>query len=300
MTTKKPHIDRKAATWTTISLIILGILMFLFGFKTTPQVEESGMLINFGDTETGSGQVEPPKATPPAKTPPPPPPKPQTEVSAADQEAINTQNFEEAAAIEAAKKKAEERKIRDAEIRELKRQQEIEIERQKAVEQEKIVEAERLRQEELERQEQERLEREAKAEAIRQQTSNAFGKTNNIAQSQGTGEGSGNQGSPNGSTTSNGQGLGTSGNWSLAGRSLQGSLPKPNYKLQKEGVVVVEIAVDRNGKVLSATPILRGSTTQDAQLWKLAKEAALKARFNANPTAQAKQVGTITYKFVLN
>jgi colicin import membrane protein len=152
----------------------------------------------------------------------------------------------------------------------------------------------------FERLEKERLAREASAEAIRQQTSNAFGKTTNNSQSQGSAKGTGNQGDPNGSTTSNGNGLGSSGNWSLAGRSLQGSLPKPSYKLQKEGIVVVEIAVNRNGKVMSASPILRGSTTQDSQLWKLAKEAALKAQFNANPTAQAKQVGTITYKFVLN
>lgn len=301
MNNEKIHIDRKAATWTTISIVILALLMFLFGFKSTPQEEESGMLINFGDTETGSGQVEPPKATPPRKTPPPPPVPSKPEVSNSANEAINTQDFEEAAAIKAAaKKKEKERKLKEIKDQEIKRQQELELERQKDLEKQKAIEVERQRQETLDRLEKERLEREAKAEAIRQQTSNAFGKSNSTSQSQGTGEGNGNQGDPNGSTTSNGNGLGTSGNWSLAGRSLQGALPKPNYKLQKEGVVVVEIAVDRNGKVVSATPILRGSTTQETELWKLAKEAALKARFNANPTAQAKQVGTITYNFVLN
>lgn len=265
-----------------------------------PQEEESGMLINFGDTETGSGQVEPPKAAPPVKQTPPPAPKPKPQETSTAKEAINTQDFEKTAAIEAAKTKAKEEEIRDAKAKEEQRLKDIEIKRQQEIERQEVIEAEKLRQLDLEKIEKERLAKEAKAEAIRKQTSNAFGKSNGSSQSQGTAGESGNQGSPNGSTTSNGNGLGTSGNWSLAGRSLQGALPKPNYKLQKEGTVVVEIAVDRSGKVLSATPILRGSTTQDAQLWKLAQAAALRAQFDANSTAQAKQVGTITYKFILN
>lgn len=298
MDKNKAHINPKAATCTVICMLVLGVLMFLFGFKAMTPIEESGMLINFGDTETGSGQIEPRRATPPTKKTPPPPPKVKPQKAEAAKEEINTQDFEEAAAIEAAKKKEKERKKQERLEKKRLEQERIEKER---IEQERL-EKERLEQERLEKErlEKERQEREAKAEAIRQQTSNAFGKSNSDSQSQGTTQGSGNQGSLNGSTTSNGNGLGTSGNWSLAGRSLQGSLPKPNYKIQKQGTVVVEITVDRNGKVISATPILRGSTTQDAQLWKLAQEAAIKARFNANPTAQAKQIGTITYKFVLN
>ncbi len=298
MNKNKTHIDKKAATYTAITLVVLGFLLFYFGFKATPPVEESGMLINFGNTETGSGHIEPPKATPVRKSTPPPPPPSKPKVTQKAKEAINTQDFEEAAAIESAKKKEEERKKQEAKEAELKRQKEIEHQRE--IERQKELEAERLRKEEEARIEKERQEKEAKAEAIRQQTSNAFGKSNGNSTSQGNTGGEGNQGSPEGSTTSNGNGLGTGGSWSLAGRSLQGSLPKPNFNIQKEGIVVVEIAVDRSGKVISATPILRGSTTQDAELWKLAREAASKAHFNANPTAQAKQMGTITYNFVLN
>lgn len=300
MDNNKKHIDNKAAIWTLISVSIIALLLFLFGFTSTPQLEESGMLINFGDTETGSGQIEPPKATPPVRTTPPPPAPSVPQASNSAQEEINTQDFEEAAAIEAAKRKEEER-IKEKERQdEIKRQQELEAERQKAIERERAIEEERKRQEELERIEKERLEREAKAEAIRQQTSNAFGKTNSNSDSQGTTQGTGNQGSPEGSTTSNGNGLGNGNDWSLDGRNLQGSLPKPQYNSQEEGKVVVEIAVDQTGRVISAVPGQRGSTTLDAELCKLAKEAALKARFNANPTAPAKQIGTITYNFVLN
>lgn len=258
------------------------------------------MLINFGNTETGSGQIEPPKATPPPVKATPPPPEPQAQVANSAKEDINTQDFEEAAAVEAAKKKEDERKIKEANEKELEVQKNLDIERLKTIERQEAIELERLRQEELDRIEKERQEQEAKAEAIRQQTSNAFGKTSNDSQGQGTTDGEGNQGSLDGSTTSNGNGLGSGGKWSLAGRSIKGSLPEPNYKLQKSGIVVVEISVDQTGKVTSATPGKKGSSTLDPELLKLAKEAALKAQFNANPTAQAKQIGTITYNFVLN
>ena len=297
MDNTKRHIDKKAAVWTAITMGVLTVLLMVFGFSAATLEEESGMLINFGNTEDASGAVEPAQASPPVKTTPPPPPPPQVEKSSPSPEDINTQDFEEAAAIEAAKKKEE--KIKQEKIeQELEKQREIE--RQKEVERQKEIEAERIRQEEIARLEQERLAKEAKAEAIRQQTNNAFGKTNNNSQSQGNSVGTGNQGAENGSTTSNGNGLGTSGNWSLAGRSMNESLPIPKLDVQKEGTVVVEISVDRNGRVTSANPILKGSTTQDAQLWKLAQEAAKRAKFNADPTAQIKQLGTITYKFILD
>ena len=77
------------------------------------------------------------------------------------------------------------------------------------------------------------------------------------------------------------------------------SLPKPNYDYQEGGKVVVEVSVDRSGKVIQARPGITGSTTLDEYLLKVAKEAALKARFEAKSDAPAVQKGTITYNFVL-
>lgn len=87
--------------------------------------------------------------------------------------------------------------------------------------------------------------------------------------------------------------------FSLAGRSASGSWPLPEYKVQKEGRVVVEITVDKQGKVVRAIGGAKGSTTADAQLVKAAEEAAKRARFNADPKAANLQVGTITYVFRL-
>ncbi|MDR2652351.1 MAG: energy transducer TonB [Prevotellaceae bacterium] len=88
--------------------------------------------------------------------------------------------------------------------------------------------------------------------------------------------------------------------FSLQGRSVSGGFPKPVYKLQKSGKVVVEIRVDQNGVVTYARATAKGSTLQDAAMWKAAEDAARLARFNVNKNAAISQMGTITYIFKLN
>ena len=85
----------------------------------------------------------------------------------------------------------------------------------------------------------------------------------------------------------------------LAGRNVVGSLLLPSYGVQKAGRVVVKIAVDREGNVTEAIPGVEGTSVTDRSLWNAAKEAALQARFNANPKAPLSQEGTITYIFRL-
>jgi TonB family protein len=63
--------------------------------------------------------------------------------------------------------------------------------------------------------------------------------------------------------------------------------------------VVVEVSVDRNGKVIQAVAGIKGSNTLDDYLLRVAKEAAMKATFDPKPDAPVIQKGTITYKFVL-
>jgi TonB family protein len=114
----------------------------------------------------------------------------------------------------------------------------------------------------------------------------------------GNGNGSGGgKGGGNGSGTGTGEGSGIS--YNLAGRGKI-VLPKPEYTSQKSGKVVVEIAVDRQGKVISAKAGARGTTVQDANLFDQAEKAARKAKFKANPDAAEKQIGTITYTFIRN
>ena len=66
------------------------------------------------------------------------------------------------------------------------------------------------------------------------------------------------------------------------------------------GKVVVSIEVDRNGKVVSATPGVRGTTNNSKCLLEPAKRAALATRFNSDENAPAKQIGKIIYNFKLS
>jgi len=78
------------------------------------------------------------------------------------------------------------------------------------------------------------------------------------------------------------------------------SLPKPQYPGNEEGIVVVQVTVDKSGLVQKAEAGVRGSNTADAGLIASAKKAALQAKFNVDNNAPAVQTGTITYRFRLD
>jgi TonB family protein len=88
------------------------------------------------------------------------------------------------------------------------------------------------------------------------------------------------------------------GGYDLAGRML---LKKPDRMTdsEEEGIVVVEIIVDANGKVIKATPGQRGSTTTSSKLYGKARQAALQAKFNPSPDGISEQRGTYTFVFTL-
>lgn len=86
--------------------------------------------------------------------------------------------------------------------------------------------------------------------------------------------------------------------FSLGGRKLF-QAPKISDNSQETGRVVVDIIVNKYGTVTSANPGGRGSTTSSANLYRKAKEAALKAKFNASPEGVEEQRGTITFVFIV-
>ena len=63
--------------------------------------------------------------------------------------------------------------------------------------------------------------------------------------------------------------------------------------------MVVEVIVDKSGKVIRATPGIKGSSILDTYLLNVAKEAALKTTFEAKTDVAEVQKGTITYNFKL-
>jgi len=308
-------------------LTILFLLLWFGFFTPLPLPGEQGIMVNFGDSETGLGEEEPsPKQnTPPIQkkeekeeieeVPPPPkttPPKPTPKQP--EKEQVMTQDYEKTIAIEASEKKRKEelKKKREAEELERKRLNELERQKQAEIERQRKEEQERQRLAELERQKKEAESK--KIAEINSRTKNAFGKSGNGTGGTGNGQGTsqgvtypgGNQGVPTGSPNANtygpgGSGSGDKGNgpsYSLAGRHHT-SLPKPNYPGNEEGVVVVQITVDKNGNVTKAEAGVRGSNTMNQELLAAARKAALATKFNADNNAAAFQIGTITYRFSL-
>jgi hypothetical protein len=109
----------------------------------------------------------------------------------------------------------------------------------------------------------------------------------------GTGGGSGGGNGP-GKGPGSGPGNGGYG-FSLSGRSV--ITPPPLSKdTKEEGKVVVEITVDKNGKVIKADPNGRGTNTNSAILKAKARQAALATVFNVSGEFE-EQKGTITITF---
>ncbi|MBM3404607.1 MAG: hypothetical protein FJY10_06920 [Bacteroidetes bacterium] len=112
----------------------------------------------------------------------------------------------------------------------------------------------------------------------------------------------GDQGNPNSSPdATNYEGLGGSGSnisYSLTNRSPK-YLPKPSNRFTEDGTVVVQIFVDKYGKVTRAIAIDKGSNTTNSVLRRLAVDAARQSVFNVDTDAPIEQKGTITYHFII-
>jgi colicin import membrane protein len=263
------------------------MIFLAFSIPEPPEMEE-GILVNFGTDETGFGMIEP---SPPAVQTETSPPQASVPDKTSKEDPILTQDNEEAPEVKKTDPEAEKRKL-----------EKIEADRIRRAE----VEAERIRKQ-AEEAERKRVEAEQQRQTdIMNRTKNALANSKNTGTNS-TGEGiaggPGNQGVPTGSVESkvrgDGSGTGDKGvSYKLEGRGSQ-KLPPPKYDYQGDGIVVVEVSVDKQGKVIQAVPGVKGSTTLDDYLLKVAKDAAMEAEFESKPDAPAIQKGTITYNFKL-
>ena len=67
----------------------------------------------------------------------------------------------------------------------------------------------------------------------------------------------------------------------------------------EEGRVVVRIVVDRNGKVVEATPGVQGTTNTSPCLMEPARKTALMHSWNPDSKAPSQQVGFVVVNFKL-
>ena len=283
---------RKSATITTVLMVILLILMFIFGKTYMDPPIESGIAVNFGNTDTGRGEVETQKNPKPvAKTSEPEvveepeetEPVEETQPDTSSEEVI-TQDSEEAIAM----KKAEEEKKRKADEEAKKKAEEERIAKAKA-------EAEAKKKAEEAR-------KKAEFDALTKDLNSDGGSGSDDGEGEGPGDGDGNKGHPDGDPYAAsyygqpGSGDGGAGGYGLRGRSkLSGQAVQ--QECNEYGRVVVQIEVDRSGKIISVNAGVKGSTNTAQCLLDAAEKTARTYRWNKDDKAPKKQVGFIVVKF---
>lgn len=288
---------KKSFVLTTIIHILLILLLFYLGFSTIDEEPEGGIAVNFGTTLTGSGNeqpIEPIKSSPKQTTPeviPTTAQEQQEEPEIADE--VVTQEIEEAPVIEEKPKKILKKEIeKPTKEPEPVKETKQEVQKPKEVPKEKV----------------EEKKPDPKPDKSTLDILDSF---SNGSKSDGTSKGSegddatgGDKGSPDGDINAKsyygtGKGLDGDGNYRLGGRK---ALNKEKFvqDCNESGIVVVKIEVNQSGKVIRATPGVKGTTNSTSCLLAPAKRAALATKFNSDPKAPAKQIGTIVYQFKLS
>lgn len=194
-------------------VIVLLLLLYIFiPMLHTPEKEDEGLIVSFGDKLEGSGMTETPTTTPTKTATPVTPIKTVKPVK----QDFMTQTDNSLVVAEQKRKKEE-------------RQEQVALERQRLETEQRLADQRRKEQDAID-----------KANAM----NGMFG--NNNSTGSGTSTGDSQQGNPVGKGSSGGN------SWSLNGRSLTGRLVSPSYNRDVEGKVTVNIRVDQNGNVISA------------------------------------------------
>ena len=137
-------------------------------------------------------------------------------------------------------------------------------------------------------------EKKAKEDKARALAAGAYGRGGTSMS--GSGPGGGGTGSTPDTPLGKGRGVSNGGMWSLSGRDLVGSIPRPAYVGNQEGVIIITITVDKNGNVIG-TAIGKGTTISDEALRNECMSKARRIKFSANPKLTGNQIGAITYRF---
>ena len=260
--------DKNKRTGLIGTIIFHGLLLILFIFcgltYLEPPPEEEGITINFGTSDQGMGDVQP-----------------REETAAAQEE------------------QPQEEEVREAIPTPTPSQATEEVVTQSIEEAPKVSNAKKP--EPVKEKEEPKEEPPQPSEALR----NALNKfKNNPGKPANEGETGqpGDQGRTDGDVNSRnreGGGSGAGFTFNLAGRKIT-TPPKISDDSQDEGKVVVDIVVDKYGRVVRAVPGGRGSTTTSPILYRKAKEAAMQTTFSVQNDGPVEQKGQMTFIFILN
>ncbi len=284
---------QKSSVITTILMALLLFLIFNFGMKYLDPPEELGIAVNFGTTDVGSGDIQPIE---PIKA------APEEEVEETEVEEEEVVEEVEDTPVEESKPEVSEEKVVTQESEESIRIKQAEIAKKKAEEAEKKKQREAERKERARKAAAEKLRKEQ--EAKRNKLDALIGGVNNSNGSASGGEGDDNQAGDKGQLSGDpygisyfGDGSGGSGGYGLKGRNLARKGTPYQQDCNEYGRVVVKIEVDKNGRVIKATPGVKGSTNTAPCLLAPAKKSALSYKWNVDSKAPSKQIGFVIVNF---
>lgn len=270
---------RKSAALTGVVMGLLVVGLFFFGITYLDPPEEFGIALNFGTSDVGQGNIQP---TEPLR--------------AASQEMVKEQQEAVKEKVsQTAPKVAEEVLTQDTEDAFVIKKQ---LEAKKKADE--VARKERIQREAIAKQQAEELEKRRKLDALIGGVSNGNGTATG---GQGNDNTAGDKGKITGDPNANGyygNGAGGGGGDYQLGNRKPVSRPKPDYICDEEGLVVVSIEVNVYGKVIKATPGIKGSTNTAACLLSQAKEAAMNTTWQPDANAPSKQIGIIKYRFSLS
>lgn len=251
--------------------------------------EEYGVAVNFGTTDFGSGNKplsEPRKAV---------------EEKVVEEEVVEEVQPKETQVTptEAATKAEEIMTQENAEAIAIKKQKEAEAKAKADAEAKIKAEAERVERVKREAEEKKRREEEEKKKKL----DNLIGGVKNAEGNTDGGEGPDNQGGNKGQLDGDPYapyegtpGAGEGG----VGYGLNGRGKPTNDKVvpecQETGVIVVEVRVNRQGKVVKAVPGIRGTTGTQC-LFEAARKTALTFKWPPNSNAPIEQIGLVSINF---
>ena len=284
---------KKSFTLTTLLLSVLLLILFYIGLNYMDPPEENGISVNFGTTNYGSGKVQPLKKirSEPLDTPPVEPNKQEEVVEEAVQEEVVEESPAEKILTQ---ESAEAIKIKQA--KEAKKKAEAAVEREKA-------KAAKIAQQKKAAEEKARKEQEAKKRKLDALMGGLNKSDGTDSGSEGDDNRAGDKGQPGGDPYatsyygSPGSGNGTGG-YGLKGRTLVNK-GQEKQNCNEAGRVVVKIVVDRNGKVISATPGVKGTTNNSPCLLEPARKTAFLHKWNLDSGAPNQQVGFVVVNFKL-
>ena len=270
--------EKDSARITTVIAILLILFVFIVGPQYLDPPEEYGIAVNFGTTNYGSGQIQPNK---PIKSEPldiKEPPKVQESEPQASEPQSNTENV-------LTEENAEE----------------IAMKKKKEAEERKKAEAEAKARAERERVEREKREREAKKKNLDDLIGGISKSEGEASGSEGNDDKTGDKGQIDGDPYAPsyfgqpGSGSGGVG-YGLNGRG------RPTFRAQQQdcfeyGLVVVKIEVNRQGKVIKATPGVRGTNNNASCLLEPAKKIAESFKWPADSKAPQRQIGFVSINF---